>query len=385
MILNPYGLDYSSGSYRIVHLTQEIFDEQTDLALIDFHGNKKVVLAIPDGHFFQNSFSDYQLKKLEEIFRTLTLHNIDLKAIDVESRAIARAITYFDTKAPACFGICQISPLASIAPAPEPKSYRLWLGIYANTQTVFIHEEKTGDIAKNGSLILHRALKLCRVKHPSLRIEKYYLLTPDSPASPWMLSAGLSLWDEKKHENLLSQIPASILQHPPKGEKKSMFKIMLKTVVAGLLTIGLLHGSLFLFSLFQQHRLNVLQHKAAHISHTVTLLENTKDQTALLKKHLSALTALKHKEDHPNHFLEQIGRVIPEGLFLTHFTLDNHAVTFSGRAQTQHQIDTFYTHLKELDTLSLHHIELSPVELDNTYPPYHYRFNLTAKREGETQ
>jgi len=377
MILTYFGLDLSC-PFRLVDLNNDRFEECSLLASCSTQSDE-INIALSDFIIFQQTLTPQKLIALNEFIQALSAQRISVKAIDTESQAIARALHYFD---PASVNECRV--IFNISYSSQ-KEHRLWLSTHQNKNTLFFHEEKihveSGNITEKYISFLYRALKLLKLKQSELKINKYYLLTPDTNLRAWLIASGLSLWNEKENHNYLPKLASSLNLPLSFREKKLMMKQLLKTIFYGFAILLVIHLALISFLHIEKNKSILLQKKLSAIHTQSQSLISLKTRLQSLNQQTNSFTLLQNNLHLPIPQLESLGHIMPEGVFLNSLAWENNNISITGRAQLEDQIQTLHKNL--ISDHHFEHVSIKNISQDESTPPYHYSFIIETENKGE--
>jgi len=328
-----YGLD-TRIPFRLAHVSTQVFEIFPSLEALPL-SVRQLVIALPDSQILGDKVS---LKKIESL-----LARFNIIAVEPESIAIKRALQFENKAQESCFAIF------------HHDSERSFLCVFLHQEKIFFHEEKVADkeIAKK------RFSKLFEKDYPSCVIEHYYEDTD------WLLSTGLSLWNEKTCQNLLP------LSFTPRLEGKSMVKLFLKAGFYGLATVFLIYALLLILLHFQDEKISLFEDALPQITQAETVNQKMIELDATLKM----LESISEARPLPLHFLEALNAVMPEGVFLDTLTLKQNRVTMAGRSETQAQAETLLKNISA--NKNFHHAKFETLTQNDSTPPYHFSFEIS--------
>jgi Tfp pilus assembly protein PilN len=303
-------------------------------------GTRKIVIALPDT---QRHGEVVSLSLLTPLLESPALNVV---AVELESVAIKRALQHENKAQENCFVIF------------HHDETRSWWSVFYQQQQLFFHEEKVDDI----EIAKKRFSKLFEKNYPELTIEQYYEDTE------WLLSTGLSLWDEKTCQNLL---PCASVN---KGERK-LVKYFFKAFLYGILAVCLIYSILLLLMHFQDEKISAFEARLPQIQAAETLGEKIQ----ALQSSASLLNALSVKQRVPSSFLETLSTTIPEGVFLDALTLKKNQATMTGHAETKAQAEMLLKNIKNQKRFK--QAAFTELTQDDANLPYHFHFTLTLETQ----
>lgn len=325
-------------------------------------------------------------KNLHTVLQQFKPHAIRLHAADIESEAIARALTMLCDIPEKCFALLY------------QDCTHLWMSVFREHQKIFFHQENSHD---NSDLIIQRALKLFRQQFPQHEIQQHYVIgdtekiahwgkIPDITStldfdssvqaqkwqdiSPthWLLACGLSLWEKKSSWNLLPW-----REQEKQAKRKHLRKHLFAWTASAISVVLLAHGLMWL-------SLHVEKNRTHRLAENIRILQTkalpstlAQQEIQQLQTRLESLSGLSVQQSQLIHSLEMLNQRMPDNLFLTSLTYTQSSLLLNGRAQTQVAVQHWRSQLQHQTppvTSTIH----SMTEMDNALPD-HVDFNMEIK------
>ena len=125
-----------------------------------------------------------------------------------------------------------------------------------------------------------------------------------------------------------------------KKQKELINALMLATLI-GILSVILTHSYIEQLKIYQNQRNQLLQNEITLLDKKIVEIKDIEAKKKQLQTKIKLIQQLQESRNEAVHLLDEISKIIPEGIFLTKLTQSGHELTFEGKSESNAQISAF--------------------------------------------
>ena len=125
-----------------------------------------------------------------------------------------------------------------------------------------------------------------------------------------------------------------------KKQKELINALMLATLI-GILSVILTHSYIEQLKIYQNQRNQLLQNEITLLDKKIVEIKDIEAKKKQLQTKIKLIEQLQESRHQAVHLLDEISKIMPEGVFLTKLTQSGHELTFEGKSESNAQISAF--------------------------------------------
>ena len=122
-----------------------------------------------------------------------------------------------------------------------------------------------------------------------------------------------------------------------KKQKELINALMLATLI-GILSVILTHSYIEQLKIYQNQRNQLLQNEITLLDKKIVEIKDIEAKKKQLQTKIKLIEQLQESRHQAVHLLDEISKIMPEGVFLTKLTQSGHELTFEGKSESNAQI-----------------------------------------------
>ena len=122
-----------------------------------------------------------------------------------------------------------------------------------------------------------------------------------------------------------------------KKQKELINALMLATLI-GILSVILTHSYIEQLKIYQNQRNQLLQNEITLLDKKIVEIKDIEAKKKQLQTKIKLIQQLQESRNEAVHLLDEISKIMPEGVFLTKLTQSGHELTFEGKSESNAQI-----------------------------------------------
>ena len=122
-----------------------------------------------------------------------------------------------------------------------------------------------------------------------------------------------------------------------KKQKELINALMLATLI-GILSVILTHSYIEQLKIYQNQRNQLLQNEITLLDKKIVEIKDIEAKKKQLQTKIKLIEQLQESRHEAVHLLDEISKIMPEGVFLTKLTQSGHELTFEGKSESNAQI-----------------------------------------------
>ena len=123
-----------------------------------------------------------------------------------------------------------------------------------------------------------------------------------------------------------------------KQRQKDFINAMELSALIGILVVGLIHTSIQVLKAYQGQRKQLLQNEIILLDKKIIEIKDIEAKKKQLQTKIKLIEQLQESRHQAVHLLDEISKIMPEGVFLTKLTQSGHELTFEGKSESNAQI-----------------------------------------------
>ena len=126
-----------------------------------------------------------------------------------------------------------------------------------------------------------------------------------------------------------------------KKKQKDFFNAVVLVALIGILSVVLTHSYIEQLKIYQNQRNQLLQNEITLLDKKIVEIKDIEAKKKQLQTKIKLIEQLQESRHEAVHLLDEISKIIPEGVFLTKLTQSGHELTFEGKSESNAQISAF--------------------------------------------
>lgn len=179
---------------------------------------------------------------------------------------------------------------------------------------------------------------------------------------------------------------------PHRAEKRRARKIQfvalsIISLIAGALLIGLVHAVMSAKISYQERRNAYLKQEIVILDKQIEEIKKLREQTESLLVRKSVVESLQSNRADVVHLLDQMLRILPDGVYIRNLKQTGNVVSMTGYAQSNARVSTLMRAIEDspwLDTPALIEIHAANVS-SSRVSEYTLTFNVTKEKKAEVK
>ena len=126
-----------------------------------------------------------------------------------------------------------------------------------------------------------------------------------------------------------------------KKKQKDFINAGVLVALIGILSVVLAHSYIEQLKIYQNQRNQLLQNEITLLDKKIVEIKDIEAKKKQLQTKIKLIQQLQESRNEAVHLLDEISKIIPEGIFLTKLTQSGHELTFEGKSESNAQISAF--------------------------------------------
>ena len=126
-----------------------------------------------------------------------------------------------------------------------------------------------------------------------------------------------------------------------KKKQKDFINAGVLVALIGILSVVLAHSYIEQLKIYQNQRNQLLQNEITLLDKKIVEIKDIEAKKKQLQTKIKLIEQLQESRHQAVHLLDEISKIIPEGIFLTKLTQSGHELTFEGKSESNAQISAF--------------------------------------------
>ena len=126
-----------------------------------------------------------------------------------------------------------------------------------------------------------------------------------------------------------------------KKKQKDFINAVVLVALIGILSVVLTHSYIEQLKIYQNQRNQLLQNEITLLDKKIVEIKDIEAKKKQLQTKIKLIEQLQESRHEAVHLLDEISKIIPEGIFLTKLTQSGHELTFEGKSESNAQISAF--------------------------------------------
>ena len=126
-----------------------------------------------------------------------------------------------------------------------------------------------------------------------------------------------------------------------KKKQKDFINAVVLVALIGILSVVLAHSYIEQLKIYQNQRNQLLQNEITLLDKKIVEIKDIEAKKKQLQTKIKLIEQLQESRHEAVHLLDEISKIIPEGIFLTKLTQSGHELTFEGKSESNAQISAF--------------------------------------------
>lgn len=126
-----------------------------------------------------------------------------------------------------------------------------------------------------------------------------------------------------------------------KKKQKDFINAVVLVALIGILSVVLTHSYIEQLKIYQNQRNQLLQNEITLLDKKIVEIKDIEAKKKQLQTKIKLIEQLQESRHEAVHLLDEISKIIPEGVFLTKLTQSGHELTFEGKSESNAQISAF--------------------------------------------
>ncbi len=123
-----------------------------------------------------------------------------------------------------------------------------------------------------------------------------------------------------------------------KKKQKDFINAGVLVALIGILSVVLAHSYIEQLKIYQNQRNQLLQNEITLLDKKIVEIKDIEAKKKQLQTKIKLIQQLQESRNEAVHLLDEISKIIPEGIFLTKLTQSGHELTFEGKSESNAQI-----------------------------------------------
>ena len=180
---------------------------------------------------------------------------------------------------------------------------------------------------------------------------------------------------------------------PHRAEKRHARKVQfialsVISLIAGVLLIGFVHVAMSAKISYQERRNAYLKQEISILDKQIEEIKKLREQTQSLLVRKSVVERLQSTRSDVVHLLDQMLRILPDGVYIKNLKQNGNKITVTGNAQSNARVSTLMRAIEDspwLDTPALIEIHAVNIVGGARVSEYTLTFNLTKEQAVENK
>ena len=126
-----------------------------------------------------------------------------------------------------------------------------------------------------------------------------------------------------------------------KKKQKDFINAGVLVALIGILSVVLAHSYIEQLKIYQNQRNQLLQNEITLLDKKIVEIKDIEAKKKQLQTKIKLIEQLQESRHQAVHLLDEISKIMPEGVFLTKLTQSGHELTFEGKSESNAQISAF--------------------------------------------
>jgi len=126
-----------------------------------------------------------------------------------------------------------------------------------------------------------------------------------------------------------------------KKKQKDFVNAVVLVALIGILSVVLAHSYIEQLKIYQNQRNQLLQNEITLLDKKIVEIKDIEAKKKQLQTKIKLIEQLQESRHEAVHLLDEISKIMPEGVFLTKLTQSGHELTFEGKSESNAQISAF--------------------------------------------
>jgi type IV pilus assembly protein PilN len=126
-----------------------------------------------------------------------------------------------------------------------------------------------------------------------------------------------------------------------KKKQKDFINAGVLVALIGILSVVLAHSYIEQLKIYQNQRNQLLQNEITLLDKKIVEIKDIEAKKKQLQTKIKLIEQLQESRHEAVHLLDEISKIMPEGVFLTKLTQSGHELTFEGKSESNAQISAF--------------------------------------------
>jgi len=126
-----------------------------------------------------------------------------------------------------------------------------------------------------------------------------------------------------------------------KKKQKDFVNAVVLVALIGILSVVLAHSYIEQLKIYQNQRNQLLQNEITLLDKKIVEIKDIEAKKKQLQTKIKLIEQLQESRHEAVHLLDEISKIMPEGVFLTKLTQSGHELTFEGKSESNAQIYAF--------------------------------------------
>ncbi len=123
-----------------------------------------------------------------------------------------------------------------------------------------------------------------------------------------------------------------------KKKQKDFINAGVLVALIGILSVVLAHSYIEQLKIYQNQRNQLLQNEITLLDKKIVEIKDIEAKKKQLQTKIKLIEQLQESRHEAVHLLDEISKIMPEGVFLTKLTQSGHELTFEGKSESNAQI-----------------------------------------------
>ena len=123
-----------------------------------------------------------------------------------------------------------------------------------------------------------------------------------------------------------------------KKKQKDFINAGVLVALIGILSVVLAHSYIEQLKIYQNQRNQLLQNEITLLDKKIVEIKDIEAKKKQLQTKIKLIQQLQESRNEAVHLLDEISKIMPEGVFLTKLTQSGHELTFEGKSESNAQI-----------------------------------------------
>ncbi|RIZ68368.1 MAG: pilus assembly protein PilN [Methylococcales bacterium] len=123
-----------------------------------------------------------------------------------------------------------------------------------------------------------------------------------------------------------------------KKKQKDFINAGVLVALIGILSVVLAHSYIEQLKIYQNQRNQLLQNEITLLDKKIVEIKDIEAKKKQLQTKIKLIEQLQESRHQAVHLLDEISKIMPEGVFLTKLTQSGHELTFEGKSESNAQI-----------------------------------------------